>query len=187
MGCFVPFVVASKGPILYYLDEMSKKPNAGELLKQFKRVLAEGAGSDYSDFIMTCEHYLFTPLNVGSTELQQINVYLRDRWFDQHSEAIYFPELQPIAPILATGIAKAIELALGNDAGITPIDSWWIVDQPDVKVTNLVSPRQITLLFTTPRPPGRFPFGIWGKTAEAYTTARTGVVTRRFNNLAPLR
>lgn len=184
MGCCVPFVVASKGPILYYFDEMSRKPNAAELLKQFARGLAEMGGSDYASLVTVCDHYLFTPMKAES--IDKISGYLRSHWFDQNSEEIYFPELQPIAPVLALGLDKAIELALRNPSGVTPINSWWIVDQPDVKVTNLVSPHQITLLFTTPRPPGRYPFGIWSKTAEAYTTARTGVVTRRFNNIAPV-
>jgi len=182
MGCFVPFVVASKGPILYYLDEMSKRPNARELLERFGRALAEGAGSDYGDLIMTCDHHLFSPLKVES--VQKISDYLRIYWFDPSSADIYFPALQPIAPVLAIGIAKAIELSLRQEGAVIPIDSWWIVDQPDVKVTNLVSPRQITLLFSTPRPPGSYPFGIWSKTAEAYSTARTGIVTQRFDNLA---
>lgn len=184
MGCFVPFVAASKGPILYYLDEMSRKPNAIELLKQFARGLAEIGSSDYSNLLTVCDHLLFTPM--GAEAIDKISDYLRKHWFEQDSDEIYFPELQPIAPILALGLAKAIELALRNPSGVTPIDSWWLVDQPDVKVTNLVSPYQVTLLFTTPRPPGRYPFRIWSKTAEAYTTARTGVVTRRFNNVAPV-
>lgn len=183
MGCFVPFNIASKGPILYYLDEMAKRPDARDLLERFSRALAEKGGSDYGDLVMTCDHHLFTPMKAES--VSKISDYLRMYWFDQTSEDIYFPELQPIAPILAIGIAKAIELSLRNEAVVVPIDSWWIVDQPDVKVINLVSPQQITLLFTTPRPPGRYPFGIWSKTAEAYTTARTGIVTHHFNNLAP--
>jgi len=171
----------SKGPIFYYLDEMSRKPDARELLERLHRAISDKASSGFPDLEITFDQYMFTPLKVGE-RINAISNYLKKYWFDLDSPDIFFPDLQPIQPIFAEGLLKAISLSLKREGKPTPIDAWWIVDHADFRMMNFVSLQQITLLMVTPRPAGNFPKRIWGEYAEAYTTARLGVVTRKFDN-----
>ena len=180
MGMLVPEHSTAKGPAFFYLDEMSKKPNARELLRNFASAISDTASAGFRDLHTVYDQHLLRPLAAGPS-VAGITSYLQQSWFDQASSQLYFPHLPPVAPIIAMGTLKTIELSLRGESYPLPIDSWWIVDQPDVRIINLVSPQQVTHIMATPRPAGKFPGGVWGKSAEAYTTGAFGVVTRRLD------
>lgn len=194
MGCFVPHHITSKGPILYFLDMMSRRPDGREMLESLSEALIASRREEFADIVSICQNYLFRPLEMPDDLCEAIAKYLNQYWFDLESNDVYFPSLQPVAPILGEGIIKSIELSVkeGNRGksrkrakpGAMPIDSWWLVDHPDVKVVNLVSPQQITHLFMTPRPPGRYRLGVWKASAKVYTTSRSAIKTVKFNNVA---
>jgi hypothetical protein len=149
-------------------------------MKALARALSDKASSNFPDLELTFDQYIFSPLGVHANRIVAISGYLRSNWFDVDSPDVYFREMQPVAPIIGTGFLKTLELALKGDPQPKPIDSWWILDYPDVEMINLVSERQVTLLMATPRPAGIHPTGIWEKTAEAYTTGLFGLVTRKY-------
>jgi len=96
-------------------------------------------------------------------------------WFNERSTDVFFPKFQPIAPIFAEGLITTLELSLRGNPNPKPIDMWWLLDYPEVKMINLVSPTRVTLLVATPWPPNVSPREIWGEDAEAYVTGRLGI------------
>ncbi len=180
MGPFIPFSAVAKGPLFHHLDEMSTRPNARDLLTTLEQALSNTASSDFPNLEMTLAHHLFLPLGVAAPQIRSISDYFISHWLDVGSPDVYFPEKQPIAPIIGTGLLKTLQLSLSGAPQPKPVDLWWVLDYPDVEIINLVSARQVTLLLATPRPAGRPPAGIWRTTAEAYTTGLLGLVTRKY-------
>jgi len=180
MGCVVWGHAISKGSILYALDQLSTGPNARDALEGLSRAIGDKATSDFTDLETTFDHYLFSPLSMATARISAVKQHLRQRWFDLTSPELFFLEFQPIAPIVALGIMKAIDASLKEQPQPLPIDSWWVVDHTNVEMITLVSKQQVTLLFATPRPPIRTPAELWSPEVEAWTTGRQGVVTRKF-------
>jgi hypothetical protein len=171
----------AKGPVLHFLDEMSRRPDARALLEHLQRALEDKSRSNFSNVHEAFDQHLFSPLSVGSATIAGISGYLKKHWTDEKSSDTYFPEFQPVAPIVAEGLLKTLELSLAGQPNPKPIDSWWLLDYPDFRVVNLVSPQQVTLLIKTPRPQTEHPTDIWSGSAEGYTTGRH-VITHKFEN-----
>lgn len=169
----------AKGPVLHYLDEMSRRPDARTLLQQLHGGIAENSGNNFVNLHQILDQHLLSPLKVGSATIAAISDYLHKHWTDEHSADTYFPEFQPIAAIVAEGLLKTLELSLAGEPNPRPIDAWWLLDYSDVRVVNLVSPQQVTLLIKTPRPELPHPTDIWSGTAEGYTTSKL-VITQKF-------
>jgi hypothetical protein len=158
---------------------MSRRSDARSLLERLRTAIAGASSNNYSNLDAVFNQYIFAPINVSSAVAAGFADYLRKHWLDPNSQQTYFPGFQPIAPIAAQGILKTLDLSLANQPNPKPIDAWWLVDHPDFRVVNLVSPQQVTLLIQTPRPPISYTPDIWSGTAEAYTTGRL-VVTQKF-------
>lgn len=184
MGPFAPQSPCAKGPVTYCLDELSTKPNAPDLMKKLGDEIYKIEGNDFRDLEKVLEIYLLQVIYNDPGKSAKVAAYLKKFWFDETSADVFFPEIQPIAPVYATGLLKTLDLAIKKQL---PIDSWWMMDHPDIEMLNLASPRQVTLIIATPRPAGLSPGGIWGEKGEAWTTGRFGVVTRELKapHLAP--
>ena len=109
MGPFVPHSACAKGPLFHYLDDMSKRPNARELLKALARALEDKVSGGFPELEKTLDHYLFTPLGVPAAQIAAISNYFTSRWLDAASPDVYFREMQPIAPIIGMGLLKTLE------------------------------------------------------------------------------
>ena len=180
MGEFVPAHSYAKGPIFCALDMMSVRPDARTLLRRLELALEDKASSNFEQLDKTFALYLYGPMELSAAQTPSALSHLSRTWYDAGSKDNYFHEHQPIGPIIGMGFLKTLEISLrGTDAPL-PIDSWWVMDHSKFQVMNFVSPQQVTMLVCTPRPRGRVPTGIWATKAEAYTTGRLGVVTRRF-------
>jgi hypothetical protein len=182
MGEFVPAHSYAKGPIFYALDTMSVRPDARALLGRLEDALKDKASSDFDELDETFAQYLYAPLKLSAALTPAALSHLKRTWYDASSKDNYFHEHQPIGPIIGMGFLKTLKISLRGTGAPLPIDSWWIMDHSKFEVLTLVSNHQVTMLVCTPRPRGPVPTGIWGTTAEAYTTGRLGVVTRRFPN-----
>jgi hypothetical protein len=85
-------------------------------------------------------------------------VYLRNTWYNLDPAVGWWPEHQPIQPIIRQGLIKAIEVAMEDPdtkkKRNLPLDSYWVLgrsDQFEVSVT--WNNYQVTrLLFTPPSP-----------------------------------
>jgi hypothetical protein len=85
-------------------------------------------------------------------------LYLRNTWYNQDPATGWWPEHQPIQPIIRQGLIRALEVAMQNpDTGERrdlPLDSYWIIgrgDQFEAVVT--WSNYQVTRLLITPPSP----------------------------------
>lgn len=72
--------------------------------------------------------------------------YMRDTWYDEGPDGLW-PWLQPIYPILVTGLIKTIEIA--QEANL-PVDTYWISTGYQVEVHVAKSPGQVTRFVMTP-------------------------------------
>lgn len=179
MGEFVPSHSYAKGPVFVALDDMSVRPDAGTLLSQLATAIS-GTATSYSNLDDIFAQHLFTPMGMTEALRPDSLAYLKRTWYDANSKDNFFHAYQPIGPIIGQGFLKTIEISLKGGGTPLPIDSWWLMDHTDFEVINLVSARQVTMLVCTPRPSGAVPTAIMSSTAEAYTTGRLGVETRRF-------
>lgn len=176
----------AKGPVVHYLDEMSKGVDAQQRLEDLKRGLVAARCNPQLDLAAILTEHLFDPF-IAANKAGKLHDYLHDYWFDDQNSTVEFAALQPIAPAYAEGIIKTIELSLSGlrDERPKPIDSWWVVDHPKFEMLNLVNEHCVTLLIMTPRPVGIGAQGIWNPAAEAWSTVQveTGVaMTRRIEN-----
>jgi hypothetical protein len=169
-----------KGPVTYCLDALSARPDARELLQRLGDAISGLRHIEFRGLQEVFARYLLSPV-LGGRDVPGLTEYLKDYWFDEKSGDAFFPNFQPIAPIYATGMLKTIELSL-QEPNTKPIDSWWLLDYPNVEIINLVSRRQVTLLIATPRPP-KSPRLVWGEEAQAWATVRSGIVTAKAKNL----
>ena len=179
MGPFAPQHPCAKGPVTYCLDELSVKNDAPALMQKLADEITKLEANNFHDLEKALETYLLQVVYNDAVKSAKVAAYLKQYWFDETSSDVFFPEIQPIAPVYAQGLLKTLELAKDQKL---PIDSWWMMDHPDIEMMNLVSARQVTLVIATPRPTGLSPGGIWGEKGQAWTTARFGVVTRQLDN-----
>lgn len=180
MGEFAPSHSYAKGPVFVGLDAMSVHMNARSLLGQLATGIDARRSSNYSDLDQVFAQFIFTPLGMTQALRPEALAYLHSTWYDASSKDNFFPDDQPIGPIIGKGFLKTIEISLKGTTAPVPIDSWWLMDHTDFEVINFVSPQQVTMLVCTPRPIGAVPTAIMSPTAEAYTTGRLGVETRKF-------
>jgi len=75
--------------------------------------------------------------------------YLREWWYNEPRS--FWPQLQPIYPILKRGLIKAIEVADMNPS--LPVDSYWSPGGTDVQVCITRSRYQVTRIILTPATP----------------------------------
>ena len=179
MGPFVPQHPCAKGPVTYCLDELSVKKDAPALMQKLGDEIMKIEPNDFRGLETVFEHYLLQAVYNDPAKSAKVAAYLKRFWFDETSPDVFFREIQPIAPVYAHGVLKTLDIAKNRQL---PIDSWWMMDHPDIEMVNLISPRQVTLVIATPRPAGHSPGGIWGEKGEAWTTARYGVVTRQLDS-----
>lgn len=91
--------------------------------------------------------------------------FLRQYWFNPDwAEArsnCWWPEHQPIEPVIRYGMIKAIELAMRDpDTGrerTLPIHSYWVCCSSQFEVTVACSQHQVTRINLTPRVPAGLP------------------------------
>jgi hypothetical protein len=184
MGCIHAGNSIAKGPVVHYLDELSKGADAVQRLQELRRALVAAGDHAYQDIAMILAEHLFQPFMARSEKLR---TYLSDYWFDEGKPTVEFTGFQPIAPAYAAGLIKTIDLSLleGRNGRPKPIDGWWIVDHPKFEILNLVNEQCVVLLIMTPRPIGIGARGIWNPTAEAWSTVQTsagGASTERIDN-----
>ena len=184
MGCIHAGNTLAKGPVVYYLDELSKGVDAVQRLEELRNALRASREHGYKDVARTLAEHLFQPFTARSEKLR---LYLDDHWFGEAKPTLEFSDLQPIAPAYAEGLIKTIDLSLaeGHNGRPKPIDGWWIVDHPKFEILNLVNEHCIVLLIMTPRPTGIGARGIWNPAAEAWSTVQTllsGTATERIEN-----
>lgn len=180
MGELAPSHSYAKGPVFVGLDAMSVHMNARSMLGQLATAIDARKSSNYSDLDQVFAQFIFTPLGMTEALRPEALAYLHSTWYDASSKDNFFPQDQPIGPIIGMGFLKTIDISLKGTAAPLPIDSWWLMDHTDFEVINFVSLQQVTMLVCTPRPEGAVPTAIMAPTAEAYTTGRLGVETRKF-------
>ena len=166
----------AKGAVLYGLDQISTHEDARTLLKGLYDAIKAKAYLGFKELDVTFDEYLFTPLKMEAATAAAVSSYLKRCWFDADLKDAYFWEFQPIAPIFAVGIMRAIDKSLNGRERPLPINSWWIMDHPRVEALTLISPHQVTFLFATPRPHQKPPAPQWGPPTRAWTSGRLGVV-----------
>src|SRR5262245_1167276 len=187
MGCIHAENSIAKGPVVHYLDELSKGADAVQRLQDLRSALKASRSLGYANIAAILAEHLFQPFIARSGKLE---LYLNDYWFDATKPTIEFADLQPIAPAYAEGLIKTIDLSLaeGRDGRPKPIDGWWIVDYPKFEILNLVNEKCVVLLIMTPRPTGIGTRGIWNPAAEAWSTVQMPLghaSTERIENRPP--
>ena len=180
MGEFAPSHSYAKGPVFVGLDAMSVHSDARNMLMQLAAAIAAKKSTHYNRLDQTFAQFIFTPMGMTDALKPDALAYLYTTWYDASSSENFFPHYQPIGPIIGEGFLKTIEISLKGTKAPLPIDSWWLMDHTDFEVVNFVSPQQVTMLVCTPRPIGAVLTAIMSPTAEAYTTGRLRVETRRF-------
>jgi hypothetical protein len=188
MGCIHARNSIAKGPVVYYLDELSKGSDAIQRLRDLQTALVAARDDGYRHIAAILAQHLFEPFMARSEKLQ---AYLNNYWFDEGKPTVEFTDLQPIAAAYAEGLIKTIDLSLQGERGgrPKPIDGWWIVDHPKFEVLNLVNEHCVVLLIMTPRPTGIGARGIWNPAAEAWSTLQdpaSGTSTERIENRTPI-
>src|SRR5690349_6615055 len=145
MGCIHARHSIAKGPVVYYLDELSKGPDANQRLRDLRTALVAARDRGYRDIASILAQHLFEPFMARSGKLQ---AYLNDYWFDETKPTAEFTDIQPIAAAYTEGLIKAIDLSLEGerDGRPKPIDGWWIVDHPKFEVLNLLNEHCVVLL-----------------------------------------
>ena len=181
MGCAPAGQACAKGAVLFGLDLISTHDNARTLMNALYDALRNKSNSDFPELELTFDQYLFGPLGVEAARATAVRSYLNECWFNADSKNAYFWEFQPIAPIFAMGVMKAIDESLRQREKPLPIDAWWIMDHPRVEAMTLVSKYQVTFLFATPRPHVKPPPPpVWGAPVNAWTTGRLGIVDLQY-------
>jgi hypothetical protein len=153
----------AKGPVPYCLDEVSKRRGARHRLELLRNAL-ESAKPGYQGLEVIFDEHLIRYIFPSQADRTRIAAHLKAHWFDPTSRQRYFPN-QDVARIYADGVLKTLELSLnGSRRGraapsVVPINAWWIVDLPRVKMLTLAEVRdgvtvggRVTLLILTPRP-----------------------------------
>jgi hypothetical protein len=95
----------------------------------------------------------FVQVLVDQVGLQESEAhYLRTYWFNPRigDQRIFWPDKQPIEPIVRHGLIKALELAIEY---VLPTDYYWISSAQQFEVYIVVSPYQVTHFILSPPPP----------------------------------
>jgi hypothetical protein len=188
-------VPAAKGAVCYCLDEFSTGPGARARVGNLSDAIS-ALPPNYAGLAETFDQYLLKFEFSNPSTRQDIVDHLNMYWFDPASPQTYFPGV-PVAKIYAQGVLQALKLSLGGMGPVVPLNSWWVLDAPDVEMIAMADQENgvtvsgsVTLLIQTPRPKqirGVDPKPPWilGNTAEAYVTRREGrqVATRRVRNI----
>jgi hypothetical protein len=175
----------AKGPIVRALDEVSTRNDARQILTTLKDNIkadvtypfatdpSDETRPDFPHLTNVLKDYLLTYWSgVASKQaLDDMANYLDRYWFgDQPREYAGFPT----RGIYGMGLLKAIDSSLRGQPAPRPIDAYWYIHADRFEVISLESPRQVTLLISTPTPvssryAGRSPMGA----CEAWVTATT--------------
>ena len=188
-------VPAAKGAICYCLDEFSTGPGARTRVGNLSNAIS-ALPANYAGLAATFDQYLLKFEFSDPSTRQDIVDHLNMYWFDPASPQTYFPGA-PVAKIYAQGVLQALKLSLGRLGPVVPLNSWWVLDAPDVEMITLADQEDgvtvsdsVTLLIQTPRPKQILrvapkPPWILGNKAEAYVTRREGhqVATRRVRDI----
>jgi hypothetical protein len=123
----------SKGPVLDRLDRAASDT-----------VLLAG-------MIDWLERYPQTPLVQMGREYGILTERWEARHLKRHAFRDWWPELQPIEPIVRAGILEALTQCRHHRL---PLDSYWLCTGGPVRCIIPSSAHQVTLLIATPPPPG---------------------------------
>jgi hypothetical protein len=174
---YIPGNIA-KGPLFYYLDELSRSADSVSRLGSLLQAL-EQLQPTYQGLIPIFQTYILT--DYDPNEAMTLLNHIRDHWFGEANG--WWPEEQPIEPIFCQGLIKAIRESVTNPLTIMdpqtqetqeqalPIDTYWICDASHFEILICRSPQQVTLLFLTPSPPVRNP-GVWSVDTPVWTVRR---------------
>lgn len=174
---FIPGNIA-KGPLFYYLDELSRRGDSLSLLNNLLEAL-EQLQPTYQGLIPIFQTYILAEYDPDET--RALLDHIRDHWFDVANG--WWPNEQPIEPIFCQGLIKAISESINNPITVAdpetqqpqqqalPIDTYWICDANHFEILICRSPQQVTLLFLTPPPPIRNP-GIWSAETPVWSVRR---------------
>ena len=192
MGCFVfGGAPGAKGPIPFWLDQLSVGPDARVRLERLLEAL-RALGPDYRGLEDAFDAHLATAYARDETFRRRLREHLDRHWFSDSKEA-FFPG-QQVGRKYAEAVIKTVELSLGGKPHPVPISAWWIIHadtDKNVRLLNLAEvdsagvtvSSAVTLLICTPPPP---PVGaptnrsLWGNAEMWVTEHQDGtVMTRR--------
>jgi len=185
---------ATKGPVPFCLDLASQGTGAQTRLAQLRDAITALAGSGYIGLEEVFKTHLL-PLGFPTPGQQNaIADHLKRHWFDPTSKEAYFDPKEKTTEKYAKGVIDAIEKSLAGKPDPVQLNTWWVVDNPQVKLLTLSEADDsgatvsgsVTLLILTPRPrdDGKGVTRVLGR-AQAYVTdeAKDGsIVTRRLPN-----
>lgn len=150
----------TKGPVLYYLDQLSRSDASLSRLGMLLEAL-EQLQPTYRGLVDVFQQHLFP--DYDPARLEALNNYLRRYWFDEAQG--WWRSQQPIEPVFCQGLIKALQEAINNPITIAvedpaqgkrqkalPIDSYWLVVGERFEMTICRSLQQVTLLILTPLP-----------------------------------
>jgi len=167
-------------------------PDARARLEQLRAAISALSGVNYHGLETVLEVHVLQPIYSNPSDAADIAAHLKKYWFDETSADAYFSG--PIAKIYAEGVLNAVELSLKSAPGAppVPINAWWVVDQPAVKMLSLAlvdssdvtRSDRVTLLVLTPRPlVDKARMAILNKEAVAWVTEQQttsgNVITRK--------
>lgn len=185
----------AKGPVLHYLDRLSRKSDAKDrfkvLLDELRTILPGTHRPDAcstANLAETLKTHLFDPF--GDYPLtQKAADHLANDWFGRNGAAnAMWHEHQPMEPIFCQGLITALEEAIyqggaqenGERPQSLPLNSLWVCVGGHYEVTVSRNLDQITFLILTPGPEKRG-FGLkTPPTAPGYEPHALKVVKRRF-------
>lgn len=169
----------TKGPVLYYLDQLSRSDASLSRLGMLLEAL-EQLQPTYRGLMDVFQQHLFP--DYDPARLEALNNYLRRYWFDEAQG--WWRSQQPIEPVFCQGLIKALQEAINNPITIAvedpaqgkrqkalPIDSYWLVVGERFEMTICRSLQQVTLLILTPPPPNPRP-GIWDQDTPVWVVRR---------------
>jgi hypothetical protein len=142
MGCIPQQNSVAKGPILYCLDELSKRQDAAERLDALRTGLQQLESRGYQHLNDVLAAYLFPGVYEDPRKIAIFQAYLDEYWFNERKATAEFREHQPVAPTFVAGVIKTISLAL-NEPTPKTIDAWWVVDHPRFEVINFVTANRV--------------------------------------------
>jgi len=154
MGGFVPGPHISKGPLCYYLDQLSHFKDAPRRLGALRKAVMALEKKGFEGLVPVFRKHIFEPCKTPNTDA--ICKYLEANWFDDTGG--WWPHLQPIEPAFALGLVKTIDVAVEQ---VLPIDSYWLIIDEGFEMTVSESAQQVTLLIMTPQPPNPHAHGVW--------------------------
>lgn len=183
-------VPCAKGPVPYCLDQCSRGAGARARLENLRAAIQALAGANYVGLEDVFKTHLL-PLGFPNPIAQQnITDHLKKHWFDETSSDAFFRKEEKTTEKYAKGVIDVVEKSLSGQYDPVPINAWWVVDNPIVKMLTLAESdnghtisENVTFLILTPRPQGAAgtTTPILGRIAQAWVTelARDGTVVTR--------